>query len=157
MTTRGSEKVAKRRSAAQRVQAKLADQIARLTVAVNDAMVAADEKAAALAAVELADDDLRAAVARLAELGQSHEEIAELVELDVTEVRALRRPKRTAEDEAAEGAVYRTEPGPRRSRAAAGAAVLPPSTSSAGPADEVGPGIPKDGPAAASGSLAAAG
>lgn len=96
MATSRSGAVSARQRAAERVQQQMAAQVAALTEAVGAGMEAVERRAAA--EVELADADaaVRSAVATLAELGQSTEQIAELLEADVAVVRSARRPKPAA-------------------------------------------------------------
>lgn len=102
-------------TAAQRVQAALAAQMKAMTEGVDAVMRAYADRAEALAAVDAADDRLREAVALLAEQGQTSEQIADLTDVPVADLRAARRPKRSGEDPDAaapvEASVVKPSPG----------------------------------------------
>ena len=93
MVTNGSQKVAKRLSAAERVRAAMAAQMQAMTAGVDAGIRAHAARQAALAEADAADDRFREAVDALVQVDQSLEDIAELLEVPLSEVRAARRPK----------------------------------------------------------------
>jgi DNA-directed RNA polymerase specialized sigma24 family protein len=96
MATGKSEALAARRRAAQRVQEHMEREARVLTDAVTEAMEAAELRASLTEQIAAADSAFRASIGALANLGKTPDEIAALVDVPVTEVRAARRAPRGA-------------------------------------------------------------
>lgn len=97
MATTKSAAVRARQAAMDKLLAAQRETIERTADAAVEAQVAHAQVADLTGELECARDRFAVAVGALVELGQSHEQIAELCELDVSAVRSARRAKPAAE------------------------------------------------------------
>lgn len=80
-------------AARQRVMQAKQAQMERVTNAVAGVMAAAERKRDAEAEIEAAEEQLRAEVDKLVKEGEGLEAIADMTEVDISVIRAARRPK----------------------------------------------------------------